>query len=81
MLRKGRSVTVDFTEALTEIRQFNGYRTTTIYAELDSKQTTPKELFNRFNKKYQNISKSIVFIRNILIFLIILLSFVKIISL
>ena len=43
-------------EALTEIRHFNGYRTTTIHAELDSKQTTPKELFDKFNKKYKNIS-------------------------
>ena len=43
-------------EALTEIRHFNGYRTTTIHTELDSKKTTPKELFDRFNKKYQNIS-------------------------
>ena len=43
-------------ESLTEIRHYNGYRTTTIHAELDSKKTTPKELFDKFNKKYQNIS-------------------------
>lgn len=50
-------VTVSEVEGVTRIKRYNGKRTTTVYAEFDTKVITAKELYDLLKKRYDGVSK------------------------